>query len=103
MCTNIKFQPHSIEEKHIFSFGFYNKILVANDICDKNPLSHLGQVACDINCKWQGILDEQKSQQIQVHPLTPLYMYCHMRLRCDYFDHYWRQMMCYHVSQYLII
>jgi len=26
------------------------------------------------------ILDERKSQQIQVHPLTPMYTYCHMQL-----------------------
>jgi len=29
----------------------------------------------------------KKNQQIQVHPLTPLYMYCHMQLKCDYFGH----------------
>jgi hypothetical protein len=26
----------------------------------------------------KGLLDEIKSQQIKVHPLTPLYTYCHM-------------------------
>jgi hypothetical protein len=37
-----------------------------------------GQVTCDISCKRQGVLNEQKNQQIQVHPSIPLYMYCHM-------------------------
>jgi hypothetical protein len=49
------------------------------------------------------VLDERKSEQIQVHPLTSLYTYCHMWLKCDNFDHYWGQTMCYHVSHYLII
>jgi hypothetical protein len=31
-----------------------------------------------------------KNQQIQVHPLIPLYMYFHMWLQCDYFGHYWK-------------
>jgi len=34
------------------------------------------------------VLDEKKSEQIQVHPLTSLYTYCHMQLECDNFDHY---------------
>ncbi len=33
-ALTFNFQPHSLKEKHMFSFGFYNKILVANDICD---------------------------------------------------------------------
>jgi hypothetical protein len=37
------------------------------------------------------VSDERKIQQIQVHPLTPLYMYCYIRLRCDYFGHTWGQ------------
>ncbi len=51
----------------------------------------------------KGVLDEKKSQQIQIHCLTPLYMYCHMWLKCDNFGHYWHKMMCCHLSQYLII
>ncbi len=43
----------------------------------------------DISCKWQGVLDEKKNQQIQVHPLIPLYTYCHMWLQCNYFGHNW--------------
>jgi len=34
------------------------------------------------------VLDEQKNQQIQVHPLIPLNTYYHMRLICDYCGHY---------------
>jgi hypothetical protein len=56
----------------------------------------------NFSCKRQGVLDERKSQQIQVHLLTTLYMYCHMWLRCNYFGHHWGQMMCCHVSQYII-
>ncbi len=45
---------------------------------------------------WE-ILDERKNQQMQVHPLTPLYTYCHMQLKCDYFGHIegkWCATMC---------
>jgi len=35
----------------------------------------------------KGYWMKKKIQQIQVHPLTPLYMYCHMQLQCNYFGH----------------
>jgi len=45
----------------------------------------------------------KKNQQIQIHPLIPLYTYYHMWLRYNYVGHNWGQMMCYHMSPYLII
>ncbi len=54
--------------------------MVTNDNCDNNFFNYLGQVACDISCKQHKTLNEWKSQQIQVHNLTPLYTYCHMQL-----------------------
>jgi len=30
--------------------------------------------------------------------LTPMYTYCYMWLKCNYFGHNWEQMMCCHVS-----
>jgi len=50
-------------------------------------MNHFGQVACNNNHKQQGVWDERKSQQIQVHLLIPLYTYCHMQLICNYFGH----------------
>jgi hypothetical protein len=62
--------PHSLKEKHVFFTSFplvaldkLHAILVAND----------------------KVLDERKSQQIQVHLLIPFYAYCHMQLKCNYF------------------
>jgi hypothetical protein len=40
----------------------------------------LDKKTCDINRKWQIVLNEQKNQQIQIHPFTPSYTHCHMRL-----------------------
>jgi endonuclease I len=48
-------------------------------------MNHLRLVVRDISCKQQEVLDERKSQQIQVHPLIPLYTYCHMQLKWNYF------------------
>ncbi len=42
--------------------------------------SHMRLVAND-----KGYWMNKKNQQIQVHPLTPLYTYCHMQLKCHYF------------------
>jgi hypothetical protein len=58
----------SLKEKHVFSIG----------LCNYNLINCLEQVTWDISCKWQGVLDEKKGQQIQVHHLTPLYTYCDM-------------------------
>jgi len=67
----------SLKEKHVFSIG----------LCNYNLINCLEQVTWDIICKRQGVLDEKKGQQIQVHHLTPLYTYCHMQLWCNYFGH----------------
>ncbi len=32
----------------------------------------------------QKVLNERKNKKIQVHPLIPLYTFCHMRLKCNY-------------------
>jgi hypothetical protein len=81
---------------------YYFKGLYGGDFATKIPLVALNKLhmILIINDK---VLDEQKNQQIQVHPLIPLNTYYHMRLICDYFGHYWRQMVCCHVSQYVII
>ncbi len=44
-----------------FANDLYYLVLVACKICNSN--THIGQITCDISCKWQGILDERKSQQ----------------------------------------
>jgi len=31
------------------------------------------------------------------------YMYCHLQLGCDFLGEQWEQVMCYHISQLLII
>ncbi len=51
-------------------------------------------------------MDERKNQQIQVHPLTPLYMCCHMQLWCKYFGHNWSKWcvaMCSNIELIIII
>jgi len=53
--------------------------------------SRLRQVTCDK-------LVAKKKSINTFHPLTPLYTYCHMWLRCNYFGHDWKQIMCCPVS-----
>jgi hypothetical protein len=87
--------PNTKRKTSIFNYYLYLKLVANKHLWLKSHC--LEQVVCDINCKWQRALDERKSQQIQVHPLTPLYMYCHMWLKCNYFGHNWGQMMCCHM------
>jgi hypothetical protein len=53
----------SLEQKQVFSIGFYDYNLIVSDIYNWNLISCLGQVAWDINCKRQGVLDVRKNQQ----------------------------------------
>ncbi len=53
----------------------------------KIPLVTLDKLHATLIINDEGYWMKKKNQQIQVHPLIPLYMYYHMRLRCDYFGH----------------
>ncbi len=54
----------------------------------KIPLVDLDKSHVRIITNNKRVLNEIKSQQIQIHLLTSLNMYCHMRLKCDNFAHY---------------
>jgi len=54
----------------------------------KIPLVNLDKSHTILVANNKRILDEKKSQQIQVHPLIPLYTYCHMSLKYHNFGHY---------------
>jgi len=41
----------------------------------------------------KGIIWKKKSTNT-FHPLTPLYTYCHMQLRCNYFGHNFEDKSC---------
>ncbi len=80
------FYVQTLRKKQVFCIDFVTKFQLQTTIATKISLVTLDKLHAILitNDKeyWM-----KKNQQVQVHPLTPLYLYYYMLLKCNYFAH----------------